>query len=246
MSNRQKQNSRCFIPFSHIQFQVQQAARERFPEFSGNTNTRLGHRTLSRLADTLATFCGLGVHGVVTATQKFIGGRIGKSDRALRDDIRDLEALGLLETIQNYDKSNLRVHNTYRIAPVVWLWRKGKQLAKQATTAAVAIAEGLTSRMVRRMVALHDSYREAACSNLKRGANSIERKIPAELPASSSKKNENPDKQHPADASPALIAQVVKFVRTLGFDAAAKILHSIPKKQLRSLYEANKHIDAAA
>lgn len=198
----------------------------------------LSARTLDRLEATLRTLVGLSCDGIISATQKFIGARRGKSDRALRDDLRDLEALGLVETVQNYDKTNLRVRNTYRLHPMVFLWRKGKQCAEAARRAIVAITEGLTSRMVRRMTSLHNAYREAACANLKRGAESIERKIPAELTSLSSKEDEKHIKQPPAEATTSRTAKVLELVRLFGINQAARMMKLTPEK-IKSVVEAN-------
>ena len=239
MSTRQKKNSRCFAPFSHLQFIVQKAARERFPGDNGGTITLLGHRTICRLTDVLATLVGLSHGGLVSASQTFIGARIGKSDRALRNDLRDLEALGLVETIQNYDKGRLRVNNTYRLHPLTYLWRKGSQLAQAAQKAIVQATEGLTSRMVRRMKRFHEAYREQAQNNLKQFSQDTERNFAAELPASSSKKDENLNKQTPAGSIPSRSAKVLELVRQFGVSATSRMTR-ISEENLRNLVAADK------
>lgn len=236
-SPRQARNTRCFIPHCHIEYQIQRAARERFPDFSGGT--RLSSNAIHRLEKALATLIGLHHGGLVSATQKFIGARMGKSDRAVRNDIRDLEALGLVETIQNYDKGQLRVNNTYRLHPLTYLWRKGKQLAKAATAATVTATEGLTSRICKRIKRLHEAYREQAQNNLKQFSQDTERNSLAELPPLSSKEIQNPDKQTPAASRPSRSAKVLELVRQFGVSATSRMTR-ISEETIRNLMRTDK------
>lgn len=225
MSTRKSQNARLFIPVCHIQYCVNQAIKTIWPELGPTANRVVSNNTTRRLRETLEHLIGLNYKGKITATQAFICGRLGKSTRAFRNDLRDLETLGLISTEQHYDKVGMRCYNTYTLAPIVLLWRKGKRMAADAKDAMLEATEGLTSRLMRRMNGLHKSFRALAQQNLRQGADSLDRNFSAELTVSSSKKELNLDKQSPTATNQKRAASVVELVQLFGFSQAARMLH---------------------
>jgi hypothetical protein len=169
------------MPNGNVAFVIQEAANLMFDRIRNEQHLKapkkLRSQTLGRLVVTIGVFLDLHDNGHVDKPQNYIAALLGKSVRALRYDLRDLEAIGLISTHQHYDKEGMRVHNTYTLAPMLFLWRKGKQLAAAAQGALKAATDGATSRLARRAAGLHSTYRRLAESNLLRGNKKQERVI---------------------------------------------------------------------
>ncbi|MBM5575798.1 hypothetical protein [Deefgea sp. CFH1-16] len=219
------------MPNSNVSFVIQEAAKLMFDririEDHRSAPQKLRSQTLGRLVVTVGVFLDLHQNGEIDKPQNYIAALLGKSVRALRYDIRDLEAMGLIATHMHYDKDGMRVHNTYKLAPMLFLWRKGKQLATAALGALKQATDGATSRLARRAASLHNTYRRLAESNLLRGKAKQERVIDTQQPPG------NPThaigiKGIPADQPPAkarltesYILEIVTIAKKHGFEFAA-------------------------
>ncbi|QLG87586.1 hypothetical protein HQ393_04575 [Chitinibacter bivalviorum] len=224
----QAKQHRAFIPACHVQYCLDAAVKRIWPTSEGART--ISAQTMGRLTSTLLCLIGMNNKGRVRADQEFIAARLGKSDRSLRTDLRDLEALGLIETLKHYDKHFKKVRNTYVIAPVLLLWKKGQELARQASAALIETV-GQTSTVARRMKKLHEKYQELNTKNLRQGKQSpqerigaylsrvefsTDRKNPAVLTDSSSKKESN-------QISAQRAADIWGLVSAFGYKQAARM-----------------------
>jgi hypothetical protein len=185
----------------HILHTLDRAWKLRFPD------VKMPDVTRGRLNTFLVEVVKMAnVGGVVAASQNFIAKRCNdQTARTVRKNIRDLEALGLIETIPNYDKQNMRLRNTYKLDASLF-WKKGKEFVKEAVAAAKKAVEGASSLMVRRAKRIHEAMRKKACDNLKRG------------------NAPSPNQQAVTALTDEHVQDVLTLVRQLGFKGAAMCL----------------------
>ena len=99
---------------------VKLAAEKHFPGEGKYAATTLSMQSLGRIRYTFGHLIELSNEGVLRTTQATLAEACNKSARALRNDFRDLESLGLLETKMIYSEEEKRVTNTYTTPAQVW------------------------------------------------------------------------------------------------------------------------------